>query len=107
MIFVLPLSKLLADQVMKINKGSLAAKDERMKMVDEMFGSVSFPASPLSTFLSSSLLFLVLMLVISLDQIHQVLCMGGTMDRENHQAEDGRDEVASEGYVSSLSPFPL
>ncbi|KIJ38897.1 hypothetical protein M422DRAFT_781226 [Sphaerobolus stellatus SS14] len=42
MVIVLPLSKLLADQVMKINKGSLAAKDERMKMVDEMFGSIKF-----------------------------------------------------------------
>jgi hypothetical protein len=40
MILVLPLTKLLADAVMRINKGNLTAKDERMKLVDEMFNSV-------------------------------------------------------------------
>ncbi|KAF8518374.1 hypothetical protein BU17DRAFT_90966 [Hysterangium stoloniferum] len=42
LLIALPLSKLLADAVMRINKGMLAAKDERMKVIDEMFGSIKF-----------------------------------------------------------------
>jgi len=42
MIIVIPFSQYLAKQVMKINKAMLAAKDERMKVVDEMFGAIKF-----------------------------------------------------------------
>lgn len=35
-----PLSKLLADAVTRIQKGLMSAKDKRMKLIDEMFGSV-------------------------------------------------------------------
>lgn len=40
LVIVVPMSQLLAKMVMRITKGTLAAKDSRMKLVNEMFGAV-------------------------------------------------------------------
>ncbi|KAF8581299.1 multidrug resistance-associated ABC transporter [Ramaria rubella] len=42
LLIAVPLSQLLANWVMRITKGTLAAKDKRMKLINEMFGSIKF-----------------------------------------------------------------
>lgn len=70
MVLILPVTKLLADAVMRINKGNMATRDERMKIVDEMFNSVSHCAR----------VFLVAADMRAADQIYQILCLGAAVD---------------------------
>ena len=75
-----PLNSFLTRRAIRISKGLLAARDKRMGVLNELIGAVR-----LQIYLHKFVL-----IPTFKGQIHQVLCMGGPVDRTGAgRAEEG------------------
>ncbi len=101
MILVLgwPLNSFIAKRSIRIQKGVMAARDKRMGVLNELIAAVCYLSEHSWSDID---------LHLTKDQIHQVLCMGGSLDRPCIRRARRRDQVDDQRVsITSFLVFVL
>ena len=91
-----PLNSFIAKRSIRIQKGVMAARDKRMGVLNELIAAVCYLSEDSWSDID---------LHLTKDQIHQVLCMGGSLDRPCIRRACRRDQVDNQSS-SELDPVP-
>ena len=91
-----PLNSFIARHSIRIQEAMMAARDKRMGVLNELIAAVCYLSEDSWSDID---------LHLTKDQIHQVLCMGGSLDRPCIRRACRRDQVDNQSS-SELDPVP-